>query len=141
MPPRYLMELSMRWIAASVALLLSGCGGLERQSYPVLEQDVLFYGLVTHVQPYRGEASESGWSRAGWGALSGGLIAGAIAGLADRDIDAYDAYSYVIKTSLGAIHTINSFALMREGECVAVYHPSSSGMHSLVKQSLDHCTN
>lgn len=133
----------MRWIAASIvlalALALAGCGGLERQSYPASAQDVVMIGQVTHVQPFKGETSESDWSRAGWGTLAGGVVAGAVAGLADSDIDTYDAYSYVIKPSHDAARVFNSYARVQKDECVAVYQAVKPRVHSLSVLSLDRC--
>lgn len=129
---RFLKGSSTLWIASSsLSLFLVGCGGLERKSYPATEHQILAVGEVTHIQPYKGDASESGLSRAGWGLIAGGVIAGAAAGLADDDIGSYDAYSYMVRSESGEPILVNSFSKVRQGDCVAVYESTSKNMSSL----------
>ncbi|NWO11729.1 hypothetical protein HLV40_15160 [Chromohalobacter salexigens] len=132
----------MRWIVVSIAtLLIAGCGGLERQKYPAAANDPLVVGKVTHVQPYTGETSESGWSRAGWGALAGGVIVGAVAGLTAPDAGSFDAYSYLVnpvgKTDQAQI--FNAFDDLKVGACVAIYQSVRKGMYSLSQLPSGRC--
>ena len=137
-----LMVSSMRWIVASlVALSMAGCGGLERKSYPTSGTFNRLVGTVTHVQPYTGEASESNWSRAGWGLLAGGVVVSAFAGLSESDIGDVDAYSYIVRpVEDGDAQLINSYNFVPQGTCVAVYESVSKGMRSVERLSPDECS-
>lgn len=132
------MEFKAHWIVGSLSLFLVGCGGLERHSYPANEANVLMVGTVELLQPYKGSASESNLSRAGWGALAAG-IPGAFAGLADSDIGSFDAYSYLVATEGNKSHVVNSYSLVSLGDCVAVYESVQQGISSVEKRPLSEC--
>lgn len=132
----------MRLIVASLAFLfIAGCGGLERKQYPTATDDPLLIGEVAHVQPYTGETSENGWSRAGWGTLAGGVIVGAVAGLTATDAGSFDAHSYLVKPAEqdGKPRIFNSFDDIIVGDCVAVYQSVRKGMFSLSQLPPDRC--
>ncbi|WP_129138784.1 hypothetical protein [Modicisalibacter coralii] len=131
----------MRWIVASLLIVsLAGCGGLERKSYPASGATNRLVGTVAHVQPYTGEASESNWSRAGWGLLAGGIVASAFAGLSESDIGDVDAYSYIVKpVSSEDPQLINAYNFVPKGACVAVYDSVSQGMMSIEMLAPDSC--
>lgn len=132
----------MRWIVVSLAVLfIAGCGGLERQQYPAAADAPLLIGKVTHVQPYTGETSESGWSRAGWGSLAGGVVVGAIAGLTAPDTGSFEAYSYLVRSTgkTGKAQVFNAFDDLAEGACVAVYQSVREDMYSLSQLPSDRC--
>lgn len=130
----------MRLIVTNAcALMIAGCGGLERHSYPVNSNHVLTTATVQHVQPYTGSGSESGLSRAGWGVLSGGLIVGAFAGLSEGDIGQYNAFSYLLRSGDGESHIINSYSSASPGDCIIVHGSVEQEFHTFSVTSLAEC--
>ncbi|UTW12817.1 hypothetical protein [Marinobacterium rhizophilum] len=130
----------MRWVIISLAaaFFVTGCGGLERQNYPVNESRVHAVGVVKHIQPYTGKTSESGLSRALWGAAAGGIV-GIAAGFADKDIDSFDAYSYLVITSKNEVFTIRSYMKAEVGDCVAIYRPEERDLYTVVNRPVQQC--
>lgn len=135
-----LMVSIMRWMLVSLAAVaVAGCGGLERQSYPVSDPSNRLVGVVSHVQPYTGNGSESNWSRAGWGFLAGGIVASAFAGLSESDIGDVSAYSYIVRPAGGDPQLVNAYNAVPVGACVAVYDSVSDGMRSIEQLPPDTC--
>lgn len=131
----------MRLVVASFTLALAGCGGLERHHYPQPASEDARTGTIIHVQPYVQQGAESGVSRLGWGTLSGGLVAGVAAGLADSDIGEIEAKSYILSDRSGSRVVINAFTPAKPGDCVAVHPSSAEGMHSLQLLPNERCRN
>lgn len=122
-----------------ISSILIGCSGLKRTSYPVTVDQVISIGIVKHIQPYIGAASESNLSRAGWGFLAGGLFVGAIAGLADDNINSYKAYSMIIESNNDRVTMINSFSRANVGDCVVVYQSTGNNINSISILSKSRC--
>lgn len=131
----------MRLVVASLTLALAGCGGLERQYYPQPASEDATTGTVIHVQPYVQQGGESRTSRFGWGALSGGLVSGVAAGLADSDMGRIEAKSYILSDRSGSRIVINALTPATAGDCVAVHPSSEEGMHSLQLLPDERCIN
>jgi len=130
----------VRWISSVlVFLVLSGCGGLERHSYPVKNPAAYITGIVVDVQPFKGEASESGASRAVWGTLSGGLVAGVASGLSDSEIGTFHGFSLVVTTTTGATKIVNTMMKAAIGDCISAYINQGNTLMTFEKNDSEVC--